>query len=318
MSPRADLKRPRSLSNSLIDVPVHVSRVSPSAEYVELAMRKSTVLESPTHKSKKLKLLDSYNTESPFPNFIHPTPQEAKEVHDILSNQLHPNHPIRIRKVPIASTSNNSATTCGSVPNVIESLIGTILSQNTSSRNSSAAKKSLDTAFGRNAFDAIADAPRQDVVEAIRCGGLANRKAATIQNVLRSVKEKHGAYSLQHLAAFNIEDAMKELVSYDGVGPKTASCVLMFCLGKESFAVDTHVYRLSKLLGWVPRNGKVDRVLAQAHLDLRLPGELKYGLHVLMIQHGKICKGCKGTGKDGACVLKTYLKEKGGASHSAS
>lgn len=31
-----------------------------------------------------------------------------------------------------------------------------------------------------------------------------------------------------------------------------ASCVLLFCLARDSFAVDTHVFRLSQQLGWVP------------------------------------------------------------------
>jgi len=30
-------------------------------------------------------------------------------------------------------------------------------------------------------------------------------------------------------------------MEFDGVGPKTASCVLLFCLRRDSFAVDTHV-----------------------------------------------------------------------------
>lgn len=53
---------------------------------------------------------------------------------------------------------------------------------------------------------------------------------------------------------------------------------------------------------------KADRILAQAHLDLKIPGELKYPLHVLLIEHGKACQGCNTKGK-GSCVLKTYLKE---------
>lgn len=32
---------------------------------------------------------------------------------------------------------------------------------------------------------------------------------------------------------------MEELCSFDLVGVKTASCVLLFCLGRDSFAVDT-------------------------------------------------------------------------------
>ena len=59
--------------------------------------------------------------------------------------------------------------------------------------------------------------------------------------------------------------------------------------------------------GWVPQ--KSNRVLAQAHFDTRVPDELKYDLHVLMIQHGRSCKGCKKTGSGQACILKTYLKE---------
>jgi len=302
MSPR--IKRPHSpsLSESASVQDSEGSLLSPLSE-------SPTAPPDSPHKNKKLKLLAAFTVDSPFPHFAHPTPAEALEVHNLLSKQHRTHDPTR--KAP--STSSNSSKSCGNVPNVIEALIGTILSQNTSAANSSGAKTNLDAVFGRNNFAAIADSPRADVVEAIRHGGLANKKAATIQNLLKSIKAKHGDYSLQHLAEtkeggnrMSNDEVMNELVSYDGVGPKTASCVLLFCLGRDSFAVDTHVFRLSKVLGWVPE--KADRVLAQAHLDLRIPSELKYGLHVLMIQHGRTCKGCKNKGT-GVCVLKAYLKE---------
>ena len=289
-----------------------------------------TALAEPSspQRTKKLKLLASHSLESPFPDFTRPTPAEAADVHALLA-RTHPDLGAR-RRPPLEE--NDAARTCGRVPNVLESLIGTILSQNTSSRNSSAAKRGLDAAFGRNDFAAIAAAPRAALVAAIRTGGLANKKAAVIQNVLREVRARHGAYSLQHLAGAapghahahtsagadghggtpSDEAAMAELVSYDGVGPKTASCVLLFCLGRASFPVDTHVFRLARLLGWVP--ARADRVTAQAHLDLKIPAELKYGLHVLMIGHGKRCKGCKGGAGSAKieCVLKKWLREERG------
>ena len=299
------------------------------------------------NRAKKLKLLAEHALASPFPEFLRPTPQEAAEVHEVLA-KAHPDIATTHRG---PSEGSNSAKTCGNVPNVIESLIGTILSQNTSGKNSTAAKRSLDEVFGRNNFEAIANAKKADVVEAIRHGGLANKKAEVIQKILRDVHAKYGVYSLQHLAGVSVsledskdvdtkpvqqavsnEEAMKELVSFEGVGPKTASCVLMFCLGRYSFPVDTHVFRLSSLLGWVPQ--KSDRVTAQAHLDIMLPGELKYGLHVLMVCHGRRCvpaprlhtecliraccrcKGCKSTKGSRAsaadCVLKEWLKDKKG------
>jgi endonuclease-3 len=94
------------------------------------------------------------------------------------------------------------------VPNVLESLIGTILSQNTSARNSTAAKRSLDSTFGRNDFSRIAAAPRADVVEALKMGGLANKKAGVIQKILGDVHERHGDYSLQHLSGLGDEAVM--------------------------------------------------------------------------------------------------------------
>jgi endonuclease III len=276
------------------------------------SLEKSASTAASTNQSKKLKLLASHALESPFPDFSRPSPAEAQEVYDILANA----HPQLAPSTKDPSDANDAAATCGKVPNVLESLIGTILSQNTSGKNSTAAKRNLDSAFGRNNFEAIVNAPKAEVVEAIRTGGLANKKAEVIQRVLREVKERHGSYSLQHLAGIiegdkskkeckvsSDEDAMKELVSYDGVGPKTASCVLLFCLGRASFPVDTHVFRISRFLGWVP--SRADRVTAQAHLDLKVPNELKYGLHVLMVGHGRRCKGCRGRGD---CPLKAWLK----------
>ncbi|KIY67321.1 DNA glycosylase [Cylindrobasidium torrendii FP15055 ss-10] len=269
----------------------------------------SPVLET-AHASKKLKLLSDYSTISPFPDFARPTAEEALEVHSILSKH----HPDTKSSRPTKPRdSDNSARTCGQTFNVVDSLIGTILSQNTSGKNSTRAKASLDRVFGRHNFAAIVDAPLDAVIDAIRSGGLANKKAATIQSLLRSIHEKHGSYSLQHLSASDAagpsvtdDEIMRELCSYKGVGPKTASCVLLFCIGRDSFAVDTHVFRLSKSLGWVPPSA--DRVLAQAHLDLRIPPELKYGLHILMVRHGRTCKPCSGKTSTEECPLKAYIK----------
>ena len=43
--------------------------------------------------------------------------------------------------------------------------------------------------------------------------------------------------------------AKKELLRFKGVGPKTVACVLMFCLGRAEFPVDTHVWRITRDLG---------------------------------------------------------------------
>lgn len=297
-TPRPKRMRPRSPASH--DGAPTLS--SPSSQSAEVPER--------PRKAKKQKPGPALIGESPFPDFTHPTPTEALEVYDLLST-AHGAHD-SVRKVPELVGSSGKIRPEES--NVIEALISTILSQNTSGANSSRAKQSLDDAFGRNNFSDIESAPQETLIDAIRSGGLANKKAKVIQDILRSIKARHGSYSLQHLGAveegkrLTNDEIMEELVSYDGVGPKTASCVLLFCLGRDSFAVDTHIYRLSKVLAWIPP--RADRILAQAHLDKRIPDDLKYGLHVLLIKHGRICKGCKKIGSGEQCILKTYLKER--------
>ena len=135
--------------------------------------------------SKKLKLHTSIFDTSPFPTFVHPTPDEVREVHDLLLAAHRPHEPIRRRPL----NSNNSAGTCGNVPIVIEALIGTILSQNTFGQNCHRAKTSLDTSFGRNNFAAITEASRDRLVDTRPSGGLANKKGATIQNFLHHPRQ---------------------------------------------------------------------------------------------------------------------------------
>ncbi|KAL1304752.1 hypothetical protein AAFC00_003690 [Neodothiora populina] len=106
--------------------------------------------------------------------------------------------------------------------------------------------------------------------------------------------------SLDHLHLMETQAAIDRMSEFPGIGPKTASCVALFCLRRPSFAVDTHVFRLVQYLGWVPppnevKKGepRVGRESAYKHCELRVPDDLKYPLHQLLIKHGKVCPRCK-------------------------
>jgi len=178
--------------------------------------------------------------------------------------------------------------------NVLDALIRTVLSCNTSSRNSTAAHKAMVEAYGKNNFQALLDAPHAELAATIRCGGLHDRKAGIIQGILSRTLELHGKLSLDHLHGAPSRQVMEELVAFNGVGPKVASCCSAFCIGNDEMAVDTHVWRLCKALGWVPE--KATRDQTYYHLSSRVPDDLKYGLHVLLISHGKRCPNCSAKG----------------------
>ena len=76
-----------------------------------------------------------------------------------------------------------------------------------------------------------------------------------------------------------------ELCRFKGVGPKTASCVMLFELQRQDFPVDTHVWKIAIALGWVPKSASRDQTYE--HLNEIVPDEIKYELHVLLVRHGK-------------------------------
>jgi len=178
----------------------------------------------------------------------------------------------------------------------LDSLVKTILSQNTSDVNSDRAFARLKERFPTWPEALAADVG--DVEEAIRIGGLANIKAPRILELLASIKAAHGALDLGALADLRTDEAEAQLLHYHGVGRKTAACVLLFALQRPAFPVDTHCLRIARRLRLVPPACSADR--AHDVLDGVVPDELKLRLHVSMVIHGRrrcrptspSCEGC--------------------------
>lgn len=171
----------------------------------------------------------------------------------------------------------------------IEILVGTILSQNTSRANSTAGLARLTRRFG--SFDAVADADTHAVAEAIRVSGLSNVKAPRIGAILRQVRRDAGRMDLSFLADWPVEEARQYLLGFDGVGPKTASCVLLFAFDKPVFPVDTHIRRIAERLGWVRQGCSPER--AEELLTPRIHESDRHALHLLLVEHGRRTCGAR-------------------------
>lgn len=166
----------------------------------------------------------------------------------------------------------------------IDQLISTILSQSTTDANTDRAFASLTSHF--DSWDAVADAPTELVVEAIRVGGLANQKAPRIQSVLRTIRETRPDYDLRFLATTDPDEAAEWLTSFPGVGPKTAACVLLFSLHQPVMPVDTHVHRVTLRLDLIPEG--TNAIRAQKLLEEIIRPEDRYNAHLLFIHHGRV------------------------------
>ena len=132
-------------------------------------------------------------------------------------------------------------------------------------------------------------APTDTVADAIRSGGLANTKAPRIQEILREVKRREGAYDLSRLTEMTDREARDYLTSLPGIGPKTAAVVLSFALGRDALPVDTHVLRVSRRLGLIPPKTSAER--ADRMLHALVPDGLRTSLHVALIRWPRDLQG---------------------------
>ena len=183
---------------------------------------------------------------------------------------------------------------------VLDQLVATILSQNTTDSLSWPAFLRLKAAFP--SWDAVRLADVAAIAVPIRSAGLSAVKSARIQAILAQLHASRGACCLEHLHALSDSDAKAVLAGFKGVGPKTVACVLMFALRRQEFPVDAHVWKLAKALGWVPESAGRDATYA--HLNARVPGELKHALHVLLVEHGKVAR-------NDPAVLRAALRQAG-------
>lgn len=171
----------------------------------------------------------------------------------------------------------------------VSGLVGTILSQNTSDVNTARTFASLRAAFPT--WQDVLEADTDDVREAIRMGGLSNIKAPRIQAALQAIRDRRGSLDLDFLREMSVDDAMAWLTSLNGIGPKTAACVLLFELGKPAMPVDTHVGRVMTRLGVLP--DRTSTLTKQRILETLIgpDADRVYAVHVETITHGReICK----------------------------
>ncbi len=181
---------------------------------------------------------------------------------------------------------------------LLDALVETILSQNTTDKNSSRAFAALRKRYPR--WQEVLAAPTADIVATIRSAGLANTKAPRIQAILRRLQEERGRPSLKHLARMNHAAAMEYLMSLPGVGPKTAACTLLFGMGRDVFPVDTHIHRLCRKLGIVSNFASAEQT--QETMATLFPKGRGLSLHVNLIRHGRlVCKAQRPRCRD--CML---------------
>ena len=156
-------------------------------------------------------------------------------------------------------------------------LIATILSQRTKDDNT---RKASDNLFRKYpTIEAVADADPADVAVLIRPAGFPNQKAKAITECCRILRDQYGC---------RVPEDTDEMTKLPMVGRKTAACVRSYAMEIPSVCVDTHVHRISNLMGLV--RTKTPEETEYALMELT-PRERWSDINRYLVRHGQeICQ----------------------------
>ena len=166
-------------------------------------------------------------------------------------------------------------------------LIATILSQRTRDDNT---RKASDNLFHKYpTIDAIADADVDNVCELVRPAGFPKQKGKAIVDCCKMLRDEYN-----NEVPYDTEEMMKLPM----VGRKTAACVRSYAMDIPSVCVDTHVHRISNLMGLVDTKDPVDTEFRLMEIT---PEERWSDINRYLVRHGQVvclpnhphCEKCK-------------------------
>ena len=165
----------------------------------------------------------------------------------------------------------------------LDNLIEAMLSQNTNGINATRGYRMLRRRF--SSWPQVMNAPRHEIQREIAICGLARMRARRLQALLTTIKQQRGALSIDFLANEPTEAAFDYLMSFHGVGPKTAAFTLLFAFGHPVLPVDNGILRVVRRLRLV--RGKARDLEAERILSPLIARGSHYTMHVLLFRHAK-------------------------------
>lgn len=159
-------------------------------------------------------------------------------------------------------------------PDPFHVLIATILSQRTRDDNT---RKASDALFSEyDSLKEIAEADVNEIERLIRPAGFPAQKAKALRSACNEIMERFDS---------RVPSGTDDLLSLPMVGRKTAACVRSYAFGIPAVCVDTHVHRISNLMGLVHTK---DPEATEYELMRMTPKERWSDINRYMVRHGQV------------------------------
>ncbi|MCH5166415.1 MAG: endonuclease III [Erysipelotrichales bacterium] len=176
-----------------------------------------------------------------------------------------------------------------------ELLIATMLSAQCTDER---VNKVTEVLFNDNDIYSLSKAKKEDIIDIIRpCGNMNKKSEYIIEIAKRLVTDFEGT----------VPNNREYLESLPGIGRKTANVVLANIFGVPTFAVDTHVERVSKRFGFAKNTDDVVKI--EEKLMKLFPEEKCIKLHHQFLLFGRHICTSRNPHCDN-CNMKEYCKEK--------
>jgi DNA-cytosine methyltransferase len=184
----------------------------------------------------------------------------------------------------------------GNKPDPVDELVYIILARKT---REGAYQRSFDLLKRRfSTWDELLNSRRRTVERIVFSGGLSAKKTASLYGALGKLRETFGRCTLEPARDWSDDQLEQFLCGLPEIQRKSAYCIMMYSFGRHVFPADTHAGRILSRLGPYRELGlslegldhkKLQRVLA----DL-IPPNLRYSLHVNLVEHGRaVCRSVR-------------------------
>ena len=169
-----------------------------------------------------------------------------------------------------------------------ETIIGAILTQNTSWKNVERALAVLRRE-GLMDFNKLAEIKPEHLAEYIRSSGYYNQKARRLQGFSQRLLAEHG--SLARLDILPTQDLRTWLLDVHGIGRETADSILLYAFSRPIFVVDAYTVRIFSRHHLVEKTANYDQVQRFIHQNIQPVAHIYNEFHALLVRTGKeYCK----------------------------
>jgi len=176
---------------------------------------------------------------------------------------------------------------------VVEIMVGAILTQNTNWRN---VEKALANFNNNLTPHFILEASHEELIAIIRPSGFYNQKADRLKALMQWFSTYN--FDVALLAEKQKDEIRNELLAIKGIGNETADSILVYALGKTSFVIDAYTRRIFSRVGIVvPKEYDEFQELLEKTLPMEIAIYDHY--HGLIVEHAKrfctkkpMCEGC--------------------------